>query len=305
MAAQGSPVRIVSTDVGIDDALALIFLNHFGQPPVDYVVATGGNVHAELVANNCAFLKEGYGLRPELFAGSDPTPAAGPAEASDVHGRYGLADMRAPAAKLPPLDQLLQRLSREDGELDLLVLGPATDAALLLKQPGLAPRVRGVLLMGGVFEEHGGRMGNVTPFAEFNAYAHPEAAWDVIRSGVPCRFVPLDATESRLFRVEELLEGAGSSARAEFVACLIRHAHRAHVQLGQGDGVFMHDVIAAAVWAGLLPAEWRRVPVREVICQGPKRGMVVQGAGGTPVEYAWRVDQQQFLALWRQVVAAL
>jgi inosine-uridine nucleoside N-ribohydrolase len=159
--------------------------------------------------------------------------------------------------------------------------------------------------MGGVFEEHGGRMGNVTPFAEFNTYAHPEAAWDVMRSGVPCRLVPLDATEGRLFRVEELLEGAGSGPRARFVADLVHHAHRAHVQLDEGDGVFMHDVIAAAVWAGMVRAGWRRASVQDVVCAGPKRGMIVQGPGGTPVEYAWRFGQRRFLELWHQVVAAL
>jgi inosine-uridine nucleoside N-ribohydrolase len=75
--------------------------------------------------------------------------------------------------------------------------------------------------------------------------------------------------------------------------------------LGQGDGTFMHDVIAAAVWAGLLEADWRAASVREAIAAGPRRGMIAQGAGGAPVEYAWRFDAGRFLALWHEVVAAL
>jgi inosine-uridine nucleoside N-ribohydrolase len=299
------PCSLVSTDVGIDDALALIFLNHFARPPIDCIVATGGNVRAELVGNNCAFLKDEFGMPPALYAGSDPAPAAGRAEATDVHGAWGLGTFRAPAAELPPLKELVTRLSSAGRPLDVLVLGPATDAALLLREPALRARTGRLLLMGGVFAEHGGRMGNVTPFAEFNVYADPEAAWAVVGSGAPCRLVPLDATEGRLFREEELLEGAGSGRGARLVADLVRHARRAHVRLGQGDGVFMHDVIAAAVWAGLVEADWRSASVREVVTAGPRRGMIVQGKGGAPVDYAWRFDAEQFLALWHEVVAAL
>jgi len=300
-----APLSVVSTDVGIDDALALLFLNHFGRPPVDCIVATGGNVRAELVANNCAFLRDEFGLRADLYAGTDPAPAAGRAEATDVHGEWGLGPFRAPTAHLPPLRALIERLEADERPLDLLVLGPATDAALLLRRPALVASTRRVLLMAGVFAEHGGRMGNVTPFAEFNAYADPEAAWEVMRSGAPCRLVPLDATEGRLYREEELLEGAGTGRRARLVADLVRHAHRAHVKLGQGDGMFMHDIVAAAVWVGLIEADWRTASVREVVATGPRRGMIVEGAGGVPVEYACRFDAEHFLALWREVVAAL
>ena len=305
MARQRPPVRIVSTDVGIDDALALIFLEHCGRPHVDYVVATGGNVRAELVANNCAFLKEEFGIRAELFAGSDPAPVAGVAEATDVHGSWGLGGFRAPAADPPPLGDLLARLAREEREIDLLVLGPATDAAIMLRDPALAARTRRVLLMGGVFQEHDGRMGNVTPFAEFNVYAHPEAAWEVMGSGVPCYLVPLDATESRLYRVDELLRGAGRGRRARFVAELLEHAHAAHIALGQGDGVFMHDIIAAALWAGLVQAQWAGASVLRVVGEGPRRGLIVQGEGGRSVQYARGFDQERFLDLWLQVVERL
>jgi len=298
-------LRIVSADVGIDDALALILLHHLAPSAVDCIVATGGNVRAELVARNCAFLKDEFGMRAELFAGSDPAPADGAAEATDVHGPWGLGDFRAPPAELPPLDELLARLSCEERQIDLLVLGPATDAAAMLRRPGLAARTRRVVLMGGVFAEHGGRMGNVTPLAEFNTYADPEAAWEVVNSGVPCRLVPLDATESRLFRIEELLEGAGASRHARFVAGLLEHAHRAHLALGQGDGIFMHDIIAAAIWTGLVEAQWTSAPVLQIVARGPQRGLIVQGKGGRPVEYARGFDQEPFLGLWRRVVARL
>ncbi len=301
----GAPLTLVSTDVGIDDALALVFLHHLARPPVDCTLATGGNVRAELVANNCAFLQDEFDLVADFYAGTDPSPSAGPTEAIDVHGAWGLDPFRAPAAQLPPIGDLMEHLRADGRPIDMLVLGPATDAALLLREPDLRARTRRVVLMGGVFAEHNGHMGNVTPFAEFNVFADPEAAWEVLRSGVPCRLVPLDATEGRLYREEELLEGAGDGRRALFVADLVRHARRAHVQLDQGDGLFMHDVVAAAVWAGLVEAEWRTAPVRQIVAIGPERGMVVQGEGGVTVEYAQSFDADAFLSLWHEVVAAL
>ena len=51
-------LRVGSTDAGIDDALALLFLQRMADPALDFVLASGGNVPARHVAANCAFLRE-------------------------------------------------------------------------------------------------------------------------------------------------------------------------------------------------------------------------------------------------------
>ncbi len=298
--------RIISTDAGIDDALALILLHHYTGSPGDYLLATGGNVPLPDVVNNCAYLSSAFGWQTPLFAGSDPPPGAPIRDAADVHGPHGLARRITPAAAAPGLGRMVRDLEQGTEELDILVLGPATDAAELLSHPSLGGRVGRVMLMGGAFEPRDGRRGNVTPFAEFNVYMDPAAAWRVMCSEADVAFVPLDATEQRLFGASELLAHAGAGERAELVRELIEYLQAAHVRLGAGEGAFMHDVIAAGVWAGLLEAEWAEAGVREVVQHGERRGLIVTAeAGAARVRYARWVDAERFLNLWRRVVAAL
>jgi len=303
-----NPLRIVSTDAGLDDALALILLHHCSPQPIDVIVATGGNVRAELVGNNCAFLAERFGFTARLFAGTDPPDTGESSDAAHVHGPYGLAHLQPPAVSLPPFAELRAELLASDADVELLVLGPATDAAALLRAG--VPLTRPVL-MGGAFGKRGGRLGNVTPFAEFNVYMEPGAAWSVMRAAPDCRFIPLDATENRLFGAAELLEGT-SGPLGRLIADFVTYLRDAHVRLGIGDGVFMHDVLAAAIWADLISAEWRQALVREVVAAGPRRGMIVRRsgpAGAHPdacrVTYARRADEAAFLALWRRTCRAV
>ncbi len=54
--------------------------------------------------------------------------------------------------------------------------------------------IKELVIMGGAYgiTEHG--FGNVTPVAEFNIYADPEAAKIMFESGVPLKAIGLDAT---------------------------------------------------------------------------------------------------------------
>ncbi len=306
MGEERSVLCVVSTDAGIDDALALIFLHHFADRPVGAVVATGGNVPRKYVAANCAFLKDTFGWEAELFAGSDPPRPGAVRDAAEVHGPTGLGECRPEPADLPPMAGMVEQLAGADDDIELLVLGPATDAARLVAERPIRRRIRRITLMGGAFEPRGGRTGNVTPYAEFNVYMDPEAAGKVVRSGRPCDFVPLDATERRLFRAAELTPAPRGSRRARLVADLIDYLRRSHVRLGSGDGVFMHDVIAAAVWLGLLDVEWVDARLDRVEGEGERRGMTVTDGPGAPAcRYARRVDEEAFLDLWRRVAGSL
>ncbi len=300
------PPRIVSTDVGIDDALALIMLHALPGTSVDYVLATGGNVPVEAVAANCAYLKQVFDWPTPLFRGTDPPAPAQVRDAAHVHGPRGLGTLSPPPAELPDMAALSDLLRRRPEELDLLVLGPATDAAALLRDPHLGPRVESILLMGGAFQPRGGRLGNTTRWAEFNIHMDPRAAMAVIESGRPCRFVPLDATERRLFTAAELLPAAAGGPHRDLIQDLVEHLQTAHLRLGEGEGVYMHDVIAAAVRAGRVEAQWATTAIADIPEAGERRGMMVpDGPGAHPVRYAESFDEEAFLATWHETVAAL
>ena len=64
------------------------------------------------------------------------------------------------------------------GQVSLVALGPLTNLAIaLLADPGLGGRLASLTIMGGNMEA----IGNVTPTAEFNFHADPEAAHTVLR----------------------------------------------------------------------------------------------------------------------------
>ncbi len=93
--------------------------------------------------------------------------------------------------------------------------------------------------MGGAIAE-----GNVTPAAEFNIWADPEAAARVFTSGIDLTMVGLDVTHKALFtpRHAERLEGrAGTMVRE-----LLGFYGRFHSDVYGFDGSPIHDALAVA-----------------------------------------------------------
>lgn len=298
-----SAVRVVFTDAGIDDAFALIFLGHFLRGGADYIVCGGGNVPADHVANNCAFLRELFEWESQLYAGSNP-PFQSSCDAADVHGQWGLAGRRLPPVNLPALDGLREVLQGSTRPIDILALGPSNDAAETLGWPGIQDRVSELVIMGGVFEVEG----NITPHAEFNVYMDPTAAECVMKSGCRSVWVPLDATRAHLYTENELLSGLPAGPRAALMREMYEYCAAAHRRLDCGDGVFMHDVLAAAVWLDLVDARLRSTRVRRVGADGDERGKIHHGpedGGGSEVRYVTRLDHDGFLRQWKDVSAGM
>ncbi|KAM3404021.1 hypothetical protein ACQJBY_007243 [Aegilops geniculata] len=85
------------------------------------------------------------------------------------------------------------------GPTTLLLLGALTNAALLLMaHPHLRRNVERVYVSGGGVRVPGNLFtaDDTNPFAEFNMFCDPFAAYVVLHSGVPVTLVPLDATNT-------------------------------------------------------------------------------------------------------------
>ncbi len=140
-----------------------------------------------------------------------------------------MGDLELPRASRSRFDsriasQLIYDTAVElEGELELLVIGPMTNIAVaLLQYPDLPGLVKHIWFMGGA-----ARGGNVTPTAEFNIWADPEAAQVVIRSGIPMTMVGLDVTEKAIMVEEDArkLRTAGTR-EGEVVALLLEYMFR-------------------------------------------------------------------------------
>ena len=124
-----------------------------------------------------------------------------PVRATSFHGKDGLGDSKLPRPRIQPseksaLDTISTELaSSKQRELSIICTGPLTNIATLFTRfPRTVKMIKELVIMGGAYAVTECGIGNVTPAAEFNVYADPEAAKIVFESGVLIRAIGLDVT---------------------------------------------------------------------------------------------------------------
>ncbi len=187
---------ILDCDPGIDDALAIAFAH--GHPAIELagITAVAGNVGLARTTRNALAVADFVGAAIVPVAAGCAAPLLRPAlDASRVHGESGLGGAVLPESARPlerehAVDFLIAAIGAAPGEITLVATGPLTNIAMAVrKEPRLVEWVRDFVIMGG----SAGR-GNVTPAAEFNMWADPEAAAVVFGAGGTVRMIGLDVT---------------------------------------------------------------------------------------------------------------
>ena len=232
---------VIDCDPGHDDAIALLLA--LASPEVELlgVTTVHGNQTLDKTTDNALRVLElvGRGDVP-VAAGADRPLARDLHVAAHVHGESGLDGPELPAATATPLEQPAVDflLEHATAGVTLVPLGPLTNVALALDR-GLRPER--IVLMGGAIAE-----GNMTPAAEFNIWADPEAAQRVFHAGVPVTMIGLDVTHRALLTPAwgERFRGAGRVGT--FVAELVEFFKRYHARTYGWDGAPIHDALALA-----------------------------------------------------------
>lgn len=189
---------VVDCDPGHDDAVALLFAAR--QCDLLAVTTVHGNASLENTTRNALAVLELAGIDVPVAAGCAEALAAPALHAYAIHGKTGLDGAAVPAPQrsvvtIHAVDLMIELADRHRGELVVAVIGPSTNLALALKrEPRLREWLREVTLMGGSTT-----LGNITPVAEFNVHADPEAAAVVFESGIPLRMVGYNVTRQTGF----------------------------------------------------------------------------------------------------------
>jgi inosine-uridine nucleoside N-ribohydrolase len=238
-----TPVPIVlDCDPGHDDAIALLLALASPEVELRGVTTVAGNQTVEKTTANALRVLELAGRDDvEVAAGAGRPLVREPFVAAYVHGETGLDGSDLPAARGVPVAQhAVDFLAERVEGVTLVATGPLTNVALLLARHP-EPRPERIVLMGGAIAE-----GNVTPAAEFNVWADPEAARRVFASGLDLTMVGLDVTHKALVRTEhkERLRAAGRVGRT--VAELLDFYDRFHREVYGFDGSPIHDAVALA-----------------------------------------------------------
>jgi pyrimidine-specific ribonucleoside hydrolase len=300
---------IIDCDPGHDDAIALMLA--FGCRRLDVlgITTVAGNTTGENAYRNALAILSLISADVSVARGAD-SPILRPLHTSrDVHGESGLDGLSVPpnakGGDLSAVEFLSSTLRRSETKITLVPTGPLTNIAIaFLAFPDIKEKIERVVLMGGVAGQ-----GNVTPSAEFNIFADPEAARVVFQSGVPITMIGLDATHKALVYPEEVEEIRKIGRVGALAAGLLDFYSLAYKARGF-KGTPIHDALAvAAVFdEGVVKTEYARVDV-EIRGEFTAGRTVVDFRGVTGKEpnakVAVDVDRDRFLNLLMSAISVL
>ncbi len=265
---------ILDCDPGLDDAIAILVAAHHAD--LIGITTVSGNVGINRTTRNALVIAQLAGLDVPVHRGAAQPLAGPPVNGSRIHGESGLGDSVLPDLTRSEASNdavtYLCDTARSVDDLHLLAIGPLTNVALALERdPDLPRHLAGLTIMGG-----SAGAGNITPVAEFNIWADPEAAAVVFDKAAPLTMVGLDVTSKVVFGTGETARmRAAETPVAEFAAGLIEFLRdRFREYIGQSV-VPVHD--ATAVIAATHPElfERSRQPVAVEVQGEHTRGMTV------------------------------
>jgi inosine-uridine nucleoside N-ribohydrolase len=298
---------ILDCDPGHDDAIALLL--GLASPEVELlgVTTVHGNTTLDKTTANALRVLELAGRQDVPVArGADRPLARELSVAEHVHGKSGLDGPALPPPQGRPVPQhAVEFLAEHLGPgVVLVATGPLTNVALLLERhPGVVPGR--IVLMGGSIG-----LGNVTPAAEFNIWADPDAASRVFESGLDVTMVGLDVTHKALLTPERRERLRATGRIGAVVAELVDFFGEYHRETYGWPGPPIHDALALAhvIDPTLLETRLCHVAVEteSELCRG-RTVCDLYGRTGKPptAQVATDVDADGFLDLLEERIAAL
>ncbi|MBC7115860.1 MAG: nucleoside hydrolase [Pseudothermotoga sp.] len=232
---------VLDCDPGHDDAFAILLAAASKEIELLGVTTVVGNSYLENTTINARKVLDLFDLDVPVFPGCARPLLRNIVVAPQIHGQSGLDGAAVPppkrgVEKIHAVDFIAQMAQKYE-DLVLVPTGPLTNIALfILKYPELVKRVSMIVLMGG-----GIAFGNVTPVAEFNIFADPEAARIVFKSNVPIVMAPLDLTHQVVAteREAEMLRSLGE--RFQIMADLLMFFKSTYKSVFNIDGAILHD----------------------------------------------------------------
>lgn len=243
-------------DTGSDDAIAIMAAALHPDLDLVGVSCVNGNVTLDHVVDNTLRVLAHIDVDVPVYAGANrpllrpdfpiPRHVLNPKGSAFHADTLPLPASRFTQARTAAAQAIVEAFMADGGDDIVLVpTGPLTNIALALAlEPGLAARVRRLVLMGGA-RGHG----NVSGAAEFNIWVDPEAAQVVLSSGIrDVLVVPLDATHSAPISRQDCHEYESLGTPAGVAAAeLIRHRIVGYGDREDGgDTAPVHDALCLA-----------------------------------------------------------
>ncbi|OLN88544.1 Uridine nucleosidase [Colletotrichum chlorophyti] len=271
-------------DPGHDDTFAILLAAYHPSIKLLGLSTVFGNAPLQKTTNNATSILTAIGKHNEIpvYVGAAKPMARPPMEAAtDIHGESGLdgtdllpAPLKDAVRTIPAVDAMAAALrSQPAGTAWLVATGSLTNVALLFQQhPDLVAHIKGLSIMGGAIGDGFTdivmgvvdgvpRVGNWTPWAEFNIIIDPEAAAAVFHNkalAAKTTLVPLDLSHQVLAteEVRELLlygkeggekTGKGKTTLRQMLVELLMFFAKTYSDVfGITAGPPLHDPLAVA-----------------------------------------------------------
>ena len=247
---------ILDCDTGTDDAVAIMLAALHPELALLGVTTVNGNVEVDKCTDNSLrtldLIGRGdipvyQGLARPIVRGDFPVPRALKRDAKVHLATLPFPEARSVKQALAAPEYLAHAFAERPGEITLVAVGPLSNlAAALALDPAFAGNVAELVIMGGAIDKS-----NVTPSAEFNIWADPEAASAVLQAAFPkITLVPLDATHQALISLEQCaaLRALGTPA-GEAAATLVEFrigGYEANQPTGVPRTAPVHDAVCIA-----------------------------------------------------------
>ncbi len=232
-----------------EDSFALMLALNSPEVEVVGVTTVQGNVPVERGYSNAAYLLNMLGKDIPLHAGPPHTLTPERSEQRKMLAHRPDMEQIAPlldpqAQKVSAAEFIARTCLDAPGEVALVTIGPLTNLALALQaEPKLASAIPRITMMAGAARIPG----NITPAAEFNVWADPDAAAYVFQAGIPQQMIPLDVCHQTRMGQRELMQiGENPHPFCQFVQEAVAPWLQVRADFNQGEGFHLYDSLAMA-----------------------------------------------------------
>lgn len=243
---------IIDCDPGHDDVVAIWLAAGHADIDLRAITTVGGNGTLDHTTLNARVATTVAGISGvPISAGAAQPLTRSLQTAAHIHGDNALGgvDLPEPTTALDPrsaLELMVDTLQNSSEQITLVPTGPLTNVAQLIQRhPEVLPKLDRIVWMGGSTTR-----GNITAYAEFNAWVDPEAIDVVVKSGIPFTMVGLNITHQALITDEVLARIAAiGNETAAFGVRLLRFFNSTYEAAEGMPAGPLHDPITIALLA--------------------------------------------------------
>ena len=295
---------IIDTDPGVDDCIALLLALSSEKLDVKAITTLGGNVALKYTSRNALNLCNYLGCNIKVAKGADKPLFRELKTAEHVHGMDGLGYAKFEESpyflyEKNAVETIYEEAIKNEGNPNLIAIGPLTNvASLLIVRPDVKDKIKRITIMGGAISG-----GNVTPEAEFNIYADPEAAKIVFESGIPITMVGLDATEKTFVYKEEIEKILSRKTKiSEQAENLFQSSLNVAKKFGN-KGAVIHDALAIAsvIEPDIIESEYIHVDI-ETKGEFTLGKTVVDNKKEPNIDVALDADREKFVHMLEEMM---